>query len=78
MDSKEILRTTRELELRYSIKNDSVIANSRSFELNTKVFATEAVMMETLMNDYHHSLICTKYIGMLLDFNIRMHQEVFT
>ncbi|VDK61944.1 unnamed protein product [Onchocerca ochengi] len=66
MDEKEISWTAREIEFRYLMNNSAL--HSHFFELNVKIFPTEAAMMEELLEDYHRSFMCTKYIaGIIFD-----------
>lgn len=75
MDKKEILWIAREMEFRYLMNNSA--SYSHFYELNVKIFPTETAMMETLLEDYHRSPICTKYIGICLMFGIRIYTKVF-
>ncbi|EJD76543.1 hypothetical protein LOAG_16554 [Loa loa] len=66
IDKKEILWAAREIEFRY-LMNDSA-SHSHIYELNVKIFPTEASMMKALLEDYHRSSICTEYIaGIIFD-----------
>ncbi|CAG9539480.1 unnamed protein product [Cercopithifilaria johnstoni] len=61
MDEKEILWVAREIEFRYLMNNSA--SYPHMYELSVKIFPSEAAMMEALLEDYHHSSICTKYIA---------------
>uniref|UniRef100_A0A0R3RVG8 ABC transporter domain-containing protein n=1 Tax=Elaeophora elaphi TaxID=1147741 RepID=A0A0R3RVG8_9BILA len=66
MDKKEILWAAREIEFRYLMNNS--VSYPHFYQLNVKVFPTEAAMMDALLEDYRHSYICTKYIaGVIFD-----------
>ncbi|VDK81051.1 unnamed protein product [Litomosoides sigmodontis] len=66
MDKKEILWVAREIELRYLMNNSASLPHI--YELNVKIFPTKVDMMEALLEDYHRSPICTKYIaGVIFD-----------
>lgn len=65
VDKKEISWAAREIEFRYLMNNSAL--HPHIYELNVKIFPTEAAMMEALLEDYHRSFRCTKYIGMCLN-----------
>ncbi|KAK6112805.1 ABC transporter family protein [Brugia pahangi] len=66
MDKEQILWISREIEFRYLMNNSAL--HSHIYKLNVKIFPTEAAMMEVLLEDYHRSFMCTKYIaGIIFD-----------
>lgn len=75
MDKEEILWIAREIEFRYLMNNSA--SHPHIYELNVKIFPTKVAMMEALLEDYHRSPICTKYIGMYLMFVIKAYIDTF-
>ncbi|KAM3727280.1 ABC transporter ced-7 [Dirofilaria immitis] len=78
IDKEEISRIVREIETRYLMNNSA--SYPHIFELNVKIFPTEAAMMEELLEDYHHSFKCTKYIAGIIfnEYNSKTSRLSYT